>query len=275
LLGERFGWHFIRVRQKMGWIHSHHVTAISLQNLSLRDAPHLESSKLSDLDKGVHLLILGEQQGWSQIRADNRLGWVRSSGIHPRNLPGFTMRPASFRKGPGLQYDSLRMLDSETNFLLFGEKHGWYLIWADGHLGWIEEKLAKTMHLIGKVMTECALRKGLAAFYEKLSTVDSGEYLIVQGEDNGWYQVHYEGRSHWLKAKLIVIAEQLGKTVRATDLRGGPGPEYPHLRTLQLDANVILLGELADWYYVRVGMQRGWIQITDDRGMATCMFRRK
>ena len=63
-------------------------------------------------------------------------------------------------------------------------------------------------------------------------------------------------RSSWLKETTIAV-------LSTTEMRSGPGAEYPILRTLQKGQQVVPLGTADGWRAVRLGTESGFVRLED------------
>lgn len=128
----------------------------------------------------------------------------------------------NMRKGPGLEYASMRTIKEGTKLQYdWSDKDDrgvvWYHITYKGRGGWVSSKYAKKGDSSGsgassasanKVKTtgKVNLRTGPGLDYRSLRTIPKGKSLTydeTKKDDRGvkWYHVSYKGKSGWISSK--------------------------------------------------------------------------
>lgn len=115
------------------------------------------------------------------------------------------------------------------------------------------------------------LRSGPGLNYPIMGLLRSGEKLPVLGSDQSWFRVRTaDGREAWAAAWVTRVSYQDALVFAQVDtdvlnVRGGPGTNYPVLRTVRQGERYRLLETSGDWWLVQVSGnpggegQVGWI----------------
>lgn len=134
----------------------------------------------------------------------------------------WTTGSVNMRKGPGLEYDSMRTIKEGTKLQYdWSDKDErgvvWYHITYKGRGGWVSSKYARkgdssssgsSTSSGNKVKTtgKVNLRSGAGLDYRSLRTIPKGQSLTydkTKKDSRGvkWYHVSYKGKSGWISSK--------------------------------------------------------------------------
>ena len=107
-----------------------------------------------------------------------------------------------------------------------------------------------------------------------------GTVEVLSAEENGWYQVNYNGKEGYMSAEWIKVVTTAGTSAPADpttppeeapaettavvsdgplNVRSGPGTDYDRVGSLKKSAQVTILETLDGWYKVSAGDVTGYV----------------
>ncbi len=105
---------------------------------------------------------------------------------------------------------ALLQLDSQTEVSLLAERTGWYKVRVAGKVeGWIPQWLLESSSLesdqtlAAQILINTPVYSSQDESTERLGTVETGTYLFVQNEANGWLLVSYEDQYGYVPTRLV------------------------------------------------------------------------
>ena len=108
-------------------------------------------------------------------------------------------------------------------------------------------------------VTASVLNVRNGVFGTKLGTVRSGQSFVVRGQQSGWYQIDWGGRSAWISGNYARRSSRATVEVTASALNARSGPST---------ANAVLTAVARGQRYVRLGSSGSWIKIQLDARQA-------
>ena len=119
------------------------TATVTASSLYMRSSPSAASDIIHTLWKGNSVKIVGESNGWYQIKlSDGRTGWASGQYLNlgTTSLNGTaTVSSGSLymRSGPSTAYSIIHTLWKGNSVKIIGESDGWYQIkLSDGRTGW-------------------------------------------------------------------------------------------------------------------------------------------
>lgn len=99
---------------------------------------------------------------------------------------------------------------------------------------------------------------------EVLGTAALGTVLACAGEEDGWYQVEYEGAVGYVSEKLVRPVPEDGTAGVAAasaelNVRTGPGTEHDRLGTVSKGTQLVYVGQKDGWYQVIYKGSEGYV----------------
>ena len=121
--------------------------------------------------------------------------------------------------------------------------------------------LVFSLTAVSEMMLEVAadtvnVRSGPGTAYEKAGTVKRGEQYRVVREQDGWYQIDYNGGSGWIISTYskIINNDNLPVYINVdsgvVNVRSGAGTGYSRVSTITTGSNYRVVGEKNDWYQI-------------------------
>lgn len=97
----------------------------------------------------------------------------------------------------------------------------------------------------------------------RLSTLDAGDRMVVQGSRNGWLEIQWEGRLAWISGTYVRRVTATGAQVTVSDLnvRAGPSTTTGILTVIQQGQRYVALSRSNDneWIKIQLGARTGWV----------------
>ncbi len=119
------------------------MVSVAGSTVNMRAAPSTNSEVLWELHKGYPLEVLGEKDGWVQVRDfENDRGWVLKSltGNAPHHVVSNTT--ANIRSGPGTNHNLVATAQRGELLRTLEKRGDWVRIErASGQVGWISKPL--------------------------------------------------------------------------------------------------------------------------------------
>ena len=118
---------------------------IASSSLRMRSGPSTSYDIIDMTYRDEIYPVLGESEGWFQIRKDGRTGWVGASFVHrigeDTGVSNIRLRVTAsalnVRTGPSTSYDRIGQVTSGEVFLLQEHQGGWHKIHYHGMEGWV------------------------------------------------------------------------------------------------------------------------------------------
>ncbi|GAA3319328.1 hypothetical protein GCM10020331_025770 [Ectobacillus funiculus] len=91
------------------------------------------------------------------------------------------------------------------------------------------------------------VRTGPSTSHGILGLVTEGQSLEVTGEQQGWYEIDYNGQTAYV-SKDYVSSTSYTVTVSSLRVRVGPSSAHPVIGHVQQGQEVTVVSELENWY---------------------------
>ena len=163
--------------------------------------------------------ILSDINGYDLVRTNNNIGFIKSEDIEYtgetvdalyeitlKNDIVVTTTNLNLRKGPSTEYESIRILDEETELQVIGEtEDGWLLVHLNGEVAFVSKKYTYSVldkinerypdlnleelnvQKVVEVRTGTNYRTGPSTDDEIIREFSKSETMRVLGENDDWY----------------------------------------------------------------------------------------
>lgn len=163
--------------------------------------------------------ILSDINGYDLVRTNNNIGFIKSEDIEYtgetvdalyeitlKNDIVVTTTNLNLRKGPSTEYESIRILDEETELQVIGEtEDGWLLVHLNGEVAFVSKKYTCSVldkinerypdlnleelnvQKVVEVRTGTNYRTGPSTYDEIIREFSKSETMRVLGENDDWY----------------------------------------------------------------------------------------
>ena len=208
IIGQRDGWLHVRVGNETGWvlgslIQRMNVMGVTDGGVNFRRGPGTNQALIRLLPSGTAIEIIGQRDGWMNVRVGNETGWVLGSLIQRINTVGLTNGGVNFRRGPGTNYGSVRMLSSRSSVEIIGQRSGWMNVRVGNETGWVLGRLIQQVNIVASTNGGVNLRRGPGTNHASIRLLPSKTSINVIGRSNNWLLVRAGNDVGWVSAELI------------------------------------------------------------------------
>ena len=194
---------------------------------------------------------------------------------------GVTNMDVNFRVGPGMDYKSMETLPADTAVDLVAKcDNDWFLVQRNGSLGFIkgeyvrevnEEAIYDAMRELPELIpvvyakTDVNVRPEANTNNQAYTTLKQGQSLrMVRKEDNGWYQVLYDGKvsyvnGDYVKEAVAVDGEALQLVSINKDTTVLDVPYGMDMGTIPQYEVAKVYGEIEGFYYIEGNGKIGYV----------------
>ncbi len=212
------------------------VGTVTGDSLRLREGASTSTSILATVGKGTEVVVLENQSnGWYKVDMDGTVGYMSADyltvSVHAdTNLGTGTLNTdgasLNMRSGPGTSYNKIASIPSHATLTILGLENGWYKTSYNGVTGYVSSDyivLSDTQESVpttaptsspayrtGILNTDGAslnMRSGPGTNYQKIASIPGSAVLTVSGEDNGWYEVSYDGKVGYVCGDYVIISD--------------------------------------------------------------------
>ena len=197
------------------------TATVTASQLNVRSGPSTAYSIVHVLRQGDTVEVIGESDGWYQIRLkDGRVGWSSGQYLNLNSQSAarratVTASQLNVRSGPSTAYSIVHVLRQGETVEVIGESDGWYQIrLKDGRVGWSSgQYLNLNSQSAARRATVTAsqlnVRSGPSTAYSIVHVLRQGETVEVIGESDGWYQIRLkDGRVGWSSGQYLNLNSQ-------------------------------------------------------------------
>jgi len=207
----------------------------------------------------------------AEIEIERAIEGLSSSQITTVRETGVTRRTATFRRGPGTGYATIRSIRGNTNVRITGRNGDWYRVVIDGTTGWLRRTSVARTRQIAVVTTDNAhVRSGRGSSYTSLTRLPRGHRVTVTRRTGDWSRVTANGHTGWIRNSDL----RTGDAMRPGRTTGNNVPVYSRPRTdseirerLPRHTNLMIIQrtESSDgWTQIRIshngGTLNGWVR---------------
>lgn len=196
---------------------------------------------------------------------------------------GITLDQVNFRKGPGLNYDVIELLDPEQSLDVLGTcNNDWYLVSYNGQLGFVYGEYLRVIdpNFVESQLLEyrptflCAVEAVHGANIRETPDVKTGRIIgglnigdkipAYEKLDNGWYHINFNGQNSYIFGELVkeIYATSVDNYPMFLVTEEAPFLEKPYndkIDTVNESTYMYLLGENDDYFYTQYNGKFGYI----------------
>ncbi len=239
-------------------------------------------SVIAIIKQNTQVAVIGQSGSYYAVQVNDLQGYVAkdalalSSGNSTNNSGGSninngtvsgtgkTTASVNFRKGPGTNYSSIKMLAKGTKVTVLGLEDGWYQVDVSGTTGYISKAYiamdtgssgtgtdtsgsSDTATGTGTTTGSVNLRKGPGTSNASLKLLAKGTKLTIYSLENGWYKVSVGGTTGYVSKDYVKVDSASGGTqTGSTTWIGEVYGEYVRMRsTPDLSSSNNIIGDYA------------------------------
>ena len=260
---NRDNWYRIEYKDMSGWVQAECITVegesdcegycrVLQESLNLREAPDLKSGKLEKIPKGIILQVTDktEDGDWYVVNYNGHTGYVSTQYVEDVSScdEGYVQTTASslsLRTGAGSSFARLTTIPQGKVLPVSGTVGDWYEVKYGKFTGYVSGSCVSATTKDGfkaypdyvEIQADdVAVRAEPNEDAEQLETLEKGTLLAIQGIQDGWYQVTYNGETGYVNSEMAErgteaadrAAEQAAAAIEAggeamTQSNGGGG----------------------------------------------------
>lgn len=114
------------------------------------------------------------------------------------------------RTEPATNSQALLQLESNTEVNLLANRNGWYKVRVEGKTeGWIPQwllnstSLESDQNIAAQILIDTPIYSSQDETSEQIASVETGAYLFVQNEANGWLLVSFDNQYGYVPTRLV------------------------------------------------------------------------
>lgn len=185
------------------------------KNVNFRKGPGTNYARITTIPSGTKLDLLSTNGAWSEVKYNNKTGWVMSKYITTHiscnplydNEVLYTTANVNIRKGPGTGYKKICTIPKNSKATVIEDKDGWYHVKCNEIDGWISGRyLDRDMpeeYSVGTTTTALNLRSKPTTASSKIVTMPKGATIKIVSLMDGWAEIKYNGHHGYCSLKYI------------------------------------------------------------------------
>ncbi|MDZ7330997.1 MAG: SH3 domain-containing protein [candidate division KSB1 bacterium] len=288
LLESENDWHRVRLSSgQTGWIFRGVAQTIGpekivvIEDARIRRGPGEEYSAFAIAKKGRSLDARGQRGNWYLVDLPNgQSGWISKQDVRKESSFNLTPRQnTQIYQSPSPNAPVLMTANPGTELIQLRSEGNYYQVrLPGGSTGWVRQSDVTPVRERNLIVKErAAIKHGPSINYETAATVEKGTRLTVLSQRGDWYQVRTpQGKTGWIYKDFIVQSTTIASEaapitvdeaplyyVANTDcnIRQGPGTNNPILTRVKKGTILVRVGQLNEWFRVRLPDQRiGWVR---------------
>ena len=236
-------------------------------------------SVIAAVKQNTQVAVIGQSGDYYAVQVNDLQGYIAkdalalSSGNSTNNTggsgtinsgavsgTGTTTGSVNFRKGPGTNYASIKMLSKGTKVTVLALENGWYQLDVNGTTGYVSKAYIKvdtnstgtptdtsgssdTATGTGTTTGSVNFRKGPGTSYASIKMLSKGTKFTIYALENGWYKVSVGGTTGYISKEYVKVDSGSGAS-SATTWVGEVYGEYVRMRsTPDLNTQNNILGD--------------------------------
>ena len=197
----------------------------------------------------------------SERSANHQISTIRQTGV--------TRRTATFRRGPGAGYATIRSVSGNTNLRITGRTGSWYRVVVSGTTGWLRRSaVARTRQNAVVITNNAHVRAGRGTGYRSLTRLPRGQRVTVRRRTGNWSRINIHGHTGWIRNSDLRTTNAMrpGRTtVDNVAVHTRPRSNSNVRLTLPRHAPVMIVQRTTDgWSQIRLHRHRrtvhGWVR---------------
>lgn len=234
-------------------------------------------SVIATIKQNTQVAVIGQSGSYYAVQVNDLQGYIAkdalalSSGNSTNNTggssnlgdgavsgTGTTTGSVNFRKGPGTNYASIKMLAKGTKVTVLALENGWYKLDVNGTTGYVSKAYIKmdtgssggtetsgsadTATGTGTTTASVNFRKGPGTSHASIKMLAKGTKLTIYALENGWYKVSVGGTTGYISKDYVKLDSASGTQTGSTTWVGEVYGEYVRMRStpdLSLQNNIL------------------------------------
>ena len=201
-------------------------------NVRIRENANEDSQIIGYLTNGQEVEIIGETDGWYQIKSNDVKGYIKFDYIKvlsDTNIVTGTVvnisTTLSVRETSDVLGKELAKLTNGTKLIVIGEEDSWYKIKYENLVGYVykdyvkvnkentqiennfesvqERTISTTKGTVTGVNTSLNVRSGASTSASIIGTLKNGAKVDITGESGNWYKINYNGRVGYVSKDYV------------------------------------------------------------------------
>ena len=142
ILKRSGNWSQVQAGSRIGWVRTSAIREITMhgtttRSTTLRREPNSASSSVRSLSRNARIHIIANHGNWTQIRAGNHTGWVRTNAIQTAHISARARRQTAFRTRPSSGASRIRTVNQNAQITVLGRHGNWSRVRIGNQFGWI------------------------------------------------------------------------------------------------------------------------------------------
>lgn len=203
---------------------------VNYEYVNIRVNPSMSDAVKFVLKKGDKVQILSEKNGWTNIKMNNKAGWVQSAAISKTQIINNIKKSAksktmfvnndvlNFRTAPSTGGKVIGVLHRGDKVNVLDETVGWSKIDYNGQQGYVSTAFLSPVDSSNSSSVKIVISNNLNArktndiSSEKVFTLKKGDKVQYISENSGWTKVKFNGKigfvsSYYLEDGIDDVAE--------------------------------------------------------------------
>ncbi len=217
------------------------IGTVTESEIALRSNPSTSrGTVIATIKKNTQVAVVGQSGSYYAVQVNDLQGYVSkndvklSSGNSSNNSggtggsstatvsgPGTMIASANFRKGPGTNYDAIKMLAKGAKLTVLALENDWYKVDVNGTTGYISKAYVKldatssgssstggstnTPTGTGTTTGSVNFRKGPGTNYDAIKKLAKGTKLTIYALENGWYKADANGTLGYISQDYVKL----------------------------------------------------------------------
>lgn len=212
--------------------------------LNVRSGAGVNFQKIGSLKIGARVTAIQKlNNGWYKINFSGKTGYVSGAYIKQGTSPTASAityvvnaTTLNVRSGAGTNYKKIGSLKNGAKVdVIQKQSNGWYRINYNGKTGYVSGQYVKVKNSATTpppVSTSAIylvtgdslnVRSGAGASYQRIGSVSQGTKLsVVRKESNGWYRIHYKGKTGFVDGRYVHKGDTSSKRLNVPLIKQRP-----------------------------------------------------
>ncbi|WP_195939664.1 SH3 domain-containing protein [Romboutsia sp. 1001713B170131_170501_G6] len=243
---QRDGWYKIKTNTgNTGWASSTYISLsnnesndnpssdnqrrVTIEGLNMRNGAGTSYRVITKLKNGTILELISENNGWSKVKHDGRIGYVYSEYLEEVSDSNINSRAnttkvvnydfLNVRSGPSTSHSIVGKLNRGDKVGVISESNGWSKIDYKGKVSYVSsrylsnpsnttpekpdsnnESIKETKVVNYEFLN---VRSGPSTSHSKIGTLKKGDKVGVISESNGWSKIKYDGKVAYVSSSYL------------------------------------------------------------------------
>ncbi|MDB8798959.1 SH3 domain-containing protein [Romboutsia sp. 1001216sp1] len=202
---------------------------VTIEGLNMRNGAGTSYRAITKLKNGTILELISENNGWSKVKYDGRIGYVYSDYLEKVSDSNINTRAnttkvvnydfLNVRSGPSTSHSIVGKLNRGDKVGVISESNGWSKINYNGKVSYVSSRYLSNLSNTNpekpdsnnesvketKVVNYDFLnvRSGPSTSHSKIGTLKKGDKVGVISESNGWSKIKYNGNVAYVSSTYL------------------------------------------------------------------------